>query len=368
VDFEWSEEQEQLRTSLRRFLAEQADVAWVRERWGDSTGLDDSIWPGLVEFGAVGLLIPEEYGGAGLGALEIGVVLEELGRALFPGPVLSSAFVASRLVCEYGTPKQRDAFLPKLARGEIRMCAAIDHGNRACAIGDGPERALTGALRPVLDAAACGTWIVPATRGDELGLYLVDACAPAARATPFGQVDGTRRLFDIELCAARADVLVEGARAAAAASEARDLLAIGLAIDAVGAAARALELATAYAKEREQFGRPIGSFQSVQHLLVDMLRAVELVRAAAIYALWSADAAPSGARREAAAVAKAAASELLPGVGASAIQVFGGIGFTWEMDIHLYDKRICSQALLGGDAAHHLETLAASSLDVPPTS
>jgi alkylation response protein AidB-like acyl-CoA dehydrogenase len=363
VDFEWTEEQELLRENVRRFMEENASIDFVRAQWDDPAGVTAALWSKLSDLGVTGLLIPEAYAGAGLGVLDMGVVLEELGRVIHPGPFLSSALVATRLLIAAGSEKDRAAWLPRLAGGAARVAVALENGDDAIrATRTGEVWQLCGDLGPVMDAAACDALLVPAQVDAVSRIFLLECEAPSVGLTPFGQVDGTRRLFHVALEQAPAQLVGE-ADASEALAEARDLLAIGLVADAVGAADRALELSTAYASEREQFGRPIGSFQSLQHLMVDMLQSIELVRAAVIHALWTADAAPPAERAHAASIAKAFAAEALPGVGASAIQVFGGLGFTWEMDIHLFDKRLCSQALLGGDGAHHLERLAMQVLD-----
>ncbi len=363
MNFEWTEEQELLRESVRRFIDENAPIDFVRAQWDEPAGVTAAVWSGLADLGATGLLVPEKFGGAGLGVLDMGVVLEELGRVVHPGPFLSSALLATRLLLAAGSDADRAAWLPRLAEGKARASVALDNGDDAVrGVVDGGRWQLSGRLGPVMDAAGCDAILVPAQVDGSARVFLVERAAPGVSITPLGQVDGTRRLFHIALEQAPAQLLGD-CSASEAIAEARDLLAIGLVADAVGAAARALELAVAYASERKQFGRPIGSFQSVQHLLVDMLQDVELTRAAVIHALWCADAATPAERAHAASIAKAFAAEALPGVGKSAIQVFGGLGFTWEMDIHLFDKRLCSQALLGGDATHHLEVLATHVLD-----
>jgi len=364
VDFEWSEEQEQLRESVRRFLETHADPARVRAWWEDPHGAPDEVWKGLCELGLPGLLVAEAHGGAGLGMLEAGVVLEELGRALHPGPFLASSVVATRLVAASVDGSQRAAWLSALASGSLRLAVALDAGAEPLrAVRDGARWRVSGEPGPVSDAAAAEAWLVPAEADGEVALFRVERGAAGAACERWDSVDGTRRLFRLALDGAPAERLAGDATQAL--EEARDLHAIALAADAVGAAGRALELSVDYAREREQFGRPIGSFQSLQHVLVDMLQDLELVRAATIHALWAADAAPPAERREAAAVAKAAAAEAFPRLGRAAIQVHGGIGFTWETDIHLFDKRLCSQALLGGGAALHLETLARAAIDRP---
>jgi alkylation response protein AidB-like acyl-CoA dehydrogenase len=333
MNFEWSAEQEELRANVRRFLAE-------------------SEGKGLAELGLPGLLVPEPLGGAGLGMLELGVVLEETGRALHPGPFLASALGATKLLLGAATPAEQREWLPALARGE----------RRAAALGLGPgepfrERGgrLSGVEPFALEAGDAELLLVAAGGA----VFALDARAEGVRIEPADSLDPTRRLFRVALDDAAARRL-GGSDARGAISAAADALAAGLVADGVGAADRALELAVEYAKQREQFGRPIGSFQAVQHLLVDMLQDVELARAAAYHALWAQDEAEPTERARATAIAKAFASEALPRVGASALQVFGGIGYTVEMSVHLYYRRLLSLSLLHGDASHHLERLASA--------
>jgi alkylation response protein AidB-like acyl-CoA dehydrogenase len=334
VNLEWTAEQEELRASVRRFLAEQG------------TGAK------LSELGLFGLLVPEALGGAGLGMLELGVVLEEAGRALHAGPFVASALGATRLLLAAATPAEQRELLPPLAAGE----------RRAAVVGLAPggafhERAgrLSGSEAFALEAGGAD-WLLVAADG---ALFVVEAGAPGLRCEPAESLDLTRSLARVTLDATPAQRLGSG-DARAALAGAADALAVGLVADGVGAAARALERAVEHAKQREQFGRPIGSFQAVQHLLVDMLQDVELARAAAAFALWAQAAAPAAESARASALAKAFASEALPRVGAGAIQVFGGIGVTFELDAHRYYRRLLSLSLLYGDAAHHLERIAAA--------
>ena len=332
MNFEFSAEQEELRANVRRFLAERGVAA------------------PLAELGLAGLLVPEALGGAGLGMLEMGVVLEECGRALHGGPFVGSALGATRLLLAAATPAEQRELLPALVAGE----------RRAAVLGLAPGVSMREAgarlsgVEPFALEAGGADWLLVAVGG---ALFLTDAHAPGVRIEPAESLDPTRRLFRVTLDAAPARRL-GGADASAAIDSARDALTVGLVADGVGAAARALERALDYARQREQFGRPIGSFQAVQHLLVDMLQDVELVRAAAYYALWVQDAAPPAERARATALAKAFGSEALPRVGATAIQVFGGIGFTAELDIHLYYRRLVSLSLLYGAAGHQLERIA----------
>jgi len=337
----------------------------VRKQLDEPSGFDPSIWQGLAELGLPGLLVPEALGGAGLGLLELGVALEELGRALHTGPLLGSALGATRLLLDVASPAEQRDLLPALASGAQRACVALfEPGSRGA--WDAPATALRGGRlfgvkEPVLDAAAADLLLVVAREG----VLAVEAKAPGVRLARLESLDPTRQLFRVSLDGAPARRLGSG-DARDAVADAADALAVGLVADGLGAAGRALELALAHAKLRQQFGRPIGSFQALQHLLVDALQDVELTRASLYHALWAQDAAPEPERRSAAALVKAHASEALPRVGATAIQVFGGTGFTFEMDVHLYYRRCLSLSLLHGDAGHHLEQLARHALDTEP--
>jgi alkylation response protein AidB-like acyl-CoA dehydrogenase len=372
LDFEFTAEQQQLRDNVRRFLEEAAPIAWVRERLDDDRGTTDAVWAGLVLQGLPGLLVPEAYGGAALGAVEMGVVLEEMGRAVHPGPFLASAVGATRLIVAAGSEAQRKELLPALADGSrVAALGVHEPGSRygwsrpathAREAGGGWR--VSGRKSQVL-GGACADWLlVTATSDSGLACFVVERDAPGVEATPEPTVDGTRNQATLLLRETPARRLAVR-HPLEALSLVADALAIGLCADGLGAASRALELSVAYANEREQFGVPIGSFQAVKHLLVDMLRDVELARAGTYYALWALDAAAPHEQHRAAAMAKAFASETLPRIGADAIQIFGGVGFTWEYDIHLYYKRLLSLRHCWGDAGVHLEELARMVVDGP---
>jgi alkylation response protein AidB-like acyl-CoA dehydrogenase len=226
----------------------------------------------------------------------------------------------------------------------------------------GEQCELYGTKVHVPDAVAANLLLVTVHDDEGLGVYGVDAGAPGVGVVATPSVDGTRKEGTVRLDGARGWRLGSG-DATGVVAEVVDRLAVAAVVDGVGAAARALELAVDYAKERVQFDRPIGSFQAVQHLCADMLRAVELARAGAYYACWAADAADAQEHHRAATMAKAFASDELYRVGASAVQVFAGIGFTWEHDIHLFLKRLMSLQRVGGGSDEHLDTLAALILD-----
>jgi len=300
VDFEFSSEQEQLRESVRRFLNDRAPISYVRAMYDDPTGTTPDVWKGLADLGA---LDPE------LGMIDVGVVLEEMGRSVHPGPYLST--LAARWA--------------GLDDDSVIATLALD-------------------LAHVPDACASDVVVVP----DGEDLYAVDDFD----VTPVPTPDGTRKVGAVTVNT-RGRKLEEGDLKGAV-----DRWTVGYVVDGVGAASAALELAVAYGHEREQFDRPIGSFQAVQHLCADMLTSLELGRAGAYYGLWAADHEDAAELHRAATMAKAFASDAFFRIGADAIQVFGGIGYTWEHDIHLFYKRLLTLQHTLGSTTDHLEELA----------
>jgi len=373
VDFEFSADQEMLRDSVRRFLADKAPVAYVRDAYeadGSELGRDD-VWTGLRDIGAVGLLVPEEHGGAGMGMVDAAVVLEELGGALCPAPYASSAIGAVSLVLGAGGAREHAFLLPGLADGATVGTVALYEEDaryewRAAQTGaepDGDMFRLRGSKVHVADGAAANLFLVTARDpAGDLGVYAVRGDDEAVDVEPTQSVDGSRKEAAVRLDGAQGWRLGTG-NAIAAVARTLDRLAIAYVVDGVGVAQRALTLAVDYAKERVQFDKPIGSFQAVQHLCADMLRALELGRAAGYYACWAADDAEPDEAHRAAVMAKAFASSAYAQLGGSAIQVFGGIGFTWEHDIHLYYKRLLSLSAALGNASEHLSELAHLAID-----
>ncbi len=367
MDFEFSADQEMLRDSVRRFLSDRAPIGYVRgayERTGEELGRDD-VWGGLRDIGAVGLLVPEERGGAGMGMVDAAVVLEELGRALCPAPYASSAIGAVSLVLGAGAAREHEYLLPGLADGTtIGTIAVFEPGSRyrwrePAAKGriDGETWRLDGSKAHVADAEAANLLLVTARDPDgALGVFAIQR-DDTVHVEPTPTVDGSRKQATVTFDGARAWRLGSG-DASDAVARTLDRLAVAYVVDGVGAAQRALELAVDYAKERIQFDKPIGAFQAVQHLCADMLRALELGRAAGYYACWAADDAEPAEAHRAAVMAKAFASDAYAQLGGTAIQVFGGIGFTWEHDIHLYYKRLLSLSVSLGNTSEHLAELA----------
>jgi acyl-CoA dehydrogenase len=345
---QFSDEHEQLRATVRRFLAERAPLTWVRAGYEAPTHVGgDEQWKGLVELGLPGILVPEEAGGLGLGLVEMGVVLEELGRALHPGPFHASALAATCAVLEVGGPG--DPLLPRLASGEATASLALlepgrRHGwrrpdTRAESTAGGWR--LQGAKAHVLDGATVDellvTAIVPGPHTDgELGLFAVERAAVAA--DPEEVLDGTRKQATVRLDGVAARRVGEG-DAGEALARALDRIRIGTVVEGVGTAQAAFERTLDHARSRIAFGKPIGAFQAVQHLCVAMYKAIEMSRAPAYYGMFADGVLDDAERRRVALIAKTYASDALVRVGNNAIQVHGGVGATWEHDIHLFYKR-----------------------------
>jgi acyl-CoA dehydrogenase len=350
-----------LRDTTRRFLGERCDTTYVRAMLDDVRGTTDEVWQGLAGLGLHGLLVAEEHGGLGLGYTDMAVVLEELGRAVHPGPFASSALAAVTLLNLVDDKDAQADLLPGLADGSTVGTVALtelDGGHdwrrvtaRAERAGDG--WVLHGSKCFVPDGAAADLLLVTAATAEGLGLFAVSSSE--VEVTSLVTVDPSRKQAEIHLDGATAR-RIGGGGVEAVVAAAVDRIMAGLAMDAVGAAQQALELANDYAKVRVQFDRPIGSFQAVQHLLADMLRNVELARAGALHALVAADEVDPADGHRAAVMAKAFASDALYRVTADAIQVFGGIGFSWEHDAHLYYKRaMAMQHAFGGGLEQRAE-------------
>jgi len=349
VNLELTDEQVALRDTTRRFLAEKAPISGhVRELLDDPTGVDEAVWRGLADLGATGLLVPEECGGAGMTMVEAGVVAEELGAALHPGPWLSSAVAAARALTRFAGNSSAATLLAGIVDGStIATVGFLDFENASVEVaGQGDDIVLRGEIDRVPDAAAADTLLVLAEDPAGVGLFALKTGSSGISVTPERGIDQTRKRFRVELDGASAQRLATASPDDVAAVI--DDALIATAADALGAARAVMQLAVEYAKVRKQFGQVIGSFQAVQHLCVDMYETVELARSGVIHALWAADNAAPDERHLAVLRAKAFAGRLAT-VGDTAIQVFGGIGYTWEHDAHLYLKRLLSWSeLLGG--------------------
>ncbi|MCA2301967.1 acyl-CoA/acyl-ACP dehydrogenase [Mycobacterium intracellulare] len=355
MNLELSDEQAALRDTTRRFLAEKASVSdHVRPLLDDPTGTDESVWRGLTGLGVTGLLVPEDCGGSGMTMVEAGIVAEELGAALHPGPWLSTAVAAPRALNLLGANDTAADLLRGIADGTtIAAVCFLDLGNASVTASRRDDGiTLRGEATGVPDAAAADELLVLADDAGDTGLFAVRNGSPGVSIAAQPGIDPTRKQFRVSFDAAPARRLAPvSAHQIAAVID--DVL-IASAADALGAARAVMDLAVGYAKARTQFGQPIGSFQAIQHLCVDMYETVELARSGVIHALWASDAHPgadgqSGGERHVAALRAKAFAGRLATVADTAIQVFGGIGYTWEHDAHLYLKRLLGwSAFLGG--------------------
>ena len=359
MNLELSDEQLALRDTVRRFLAEKASIAGhVRPMLEDPAGTTEVVWRGLADLGTTGLLVPPEYGGAGMTMVEAGIVLEELGAALHPGPWLSSAVTATRALTRFGAEGSKAAELfTRISDGSTIVTVGPLDGLRPTVVTSGDGIALQGEIGSVSDVGAADVLLVLAEDQNGTGLFTVETSTSGIGITPHTGIDQSRKQFRVRLDD------VSAHRLAAASQDAVEALVddvvVAWAADALGAARAVMDLAVEYAKTRRQFGQPIGAFQAVQHLCVDMYETVELARSGVIHALWAADAADRNERHLAATRAKAFAGRLAT-VGDTAIQVFGGIGFTWEHHAHLYLKRLLSWNAFLGAPDRYLEELGAT--------
>ncbi len=347
MKLEPTDEQVALRDTVRRFLVERAPISGhVRKLLDDPTGTTEAVWRGLADLGTTGVLVPLEYGGAGMTMVEAGVVAEELGAALHPGPWLSSAVAAPCALTRLGAESATE-LLTGIADGTTIAALGPLESNDAAVVA--VERDADVALRgeaAISDAAAANVLLVLAEYRGGTGLFAVKTESPGISMTAERGIDQTRKRFRVTFDDVIAQRLATPSPDAVTALV--DDVLIATAADALGAAQAVMDLAVEYAKVRKQFGQAIGSFQAIQHLCVDMYETVELARSGVIHALWAADNADADERHLSALRAKAFAGRLAT-VGDTAIQVFGGIGYTWEHDAHLYLKRLLSwSALLGG--------------------
>jgi len=356
MNLELTDEQVALRDTVRSFLAEKASIAGhVRPLLDDATGTSQAVWRGLADLGTTGLLVPAEYDGAGMTMVEAGIVSEELGAALHPGPWLSTAVAAIRALTRFGVDSAVAAPLfTGIADGSTTATVGPLEGARPSVVELGDDAGLRGEIDGVWDAAAADVILVLAEERGSTGLFAVQTSAPGVDITPKTGIDQTRKQFRVVFNDTPAQLL---ATAAPDAVEALiDDVVIAWAADALGAARAILNLVVEYAKVRNQFGQPIGAFQAVQHLCVDMYETVELARSGVIHALWAADAGNRD-ERHAAAMRTKAFSGRLATVADTGIQVFGGIGYTWEHDAHLYLKRLLSWSTFNGGSDRYLVQL-----------
>lgn len=368
MNFAFSEEQEFLRETARRFLEDKCPSEKTRALMATGEGFDAAMWSEMAGLGWQSMAIPEEYGGAGFGFLETSVLLEEMGRVLLPAPFISTVILGANLVLAAGSEPQKQSVLPAVAEGTMRLALAStepsgrwdEMGITMEAQADGAGYRLSGTKSFVLDGHTADLLIVAARTEQGVTLFLVPAGSAGIERRVLESMDQTRKLAEVTFTNVSVPVdavlgpvgggwpvLESGYRIAA----------VALAVEAVGGAQKVMEMAVEYAKARIQFGRPIGSFQAIKHKCADMLVGVESAKSAAYYAAWAVsegnDEVPVVAP-----LAKSYCTEQFFSAAAENIQIHGGIGFTWEHDAHLYFKRAKSSEILFGDPAFHRSLLA----------
>jgi alkylation response protein AidB-like acyl-CoA dehydrogenase len=357
--FDLTDEQQAIKSTAHDFLASRFKSERIREIAGSESGFDEAGWKEMAELGWAGLALPQEWGGQGLGTVDLAVLFEEMGYALVPSPLLSNT-IAGLALSVGGSDEQKERWLRPLAAGELRGTPAlIDAGGPAepmkfsmVAGGDGEGAVLSGKKTLVLDAGSADFFLVATTDG---GRHVVEKAAEGVTVTAEESIDPTRRLFTISFDGVRPEATLPASGDAYHPVFHRACVA--LAAESTGLAQRALEMSVAYAQDRRQFGRPIGAYQAVSHRCAQMLLETENSRSAVYGAAWAADAEPESLPL-AASMAKAYSSDAGWRVPDAAIQVHGGIGFTWEHDLHFFLKRGRANAAMFGDAKWHREQIA----------
>ncbi len=372
--FAFNEEQEALRAAARSFLQDHSGSAQVRAAMESDAGYDPEVWRRLsAELGWTAIIIPETYGGAGLGYVELIALLEEMGGALLCAPFFSSVCLAANALLIGGTEEQKQTHLPGIAAGDtLATLACTEPNGRWDAAGiatiarqDGGNFVLNGTKRFVLDGHAAELFIVAARRAgtqgaDGISLFLVPVGAAGLNRRPLPTMDQTRKQAEVTL----SDVHVPASALVGEEGDGwrilrrvLDLAAIALSAEQVGGAQRCLDMSVEYAKQRIQFGRPIGSFQAIKHKCANMLLRAESARSASYYAAWAA-AVNDPELPVLASLAKAYCSDAYFSCAAESVQIHGGVGFTWEYDVHLYFKRAKSSEVFLGDPSYHRELVA----------
>jgi alkylation response protein AidB-like acyl-CoA dehydrogenase len=362
VELEFTAEQEELRDSVRAVLGGECPLSLARSVVEDGVR-PDALWKTMVDLGWPALTIPDDHGGIGLGMVEAGIVCEELGRQIAPGPWIPTVTQFAAVVAECGSPAQQADWLGRVAAGEVTGTLAVAEASGSFSPGDAEAAArpsagtveLSGRKRFVLEGDHVDA-IAVTVRADDGSPAVVVVPGGAAQAEPIDAIDQSRSLVDLVLDGVRVEsdaVLAAPERLDRALEQAT----VGLALEMVGTSQQIFDVTLDYAKQREQFGVPIGSFQAVKHKLADMYIALERARATAYFAALTI-AEDDERRAVATSVAKAAAGDCQRLMAKEGIQLHGGIGFTWEHDMHLLVKRLKGTEPLFGNAAWHRQRIA----------
>ena len=365
MEFDLTDTQKLFKSSARELFAQECSPQQVREMIEKNEPYSDRLWGKLVEQGWTGLIFSEDDGGLGLGMVEMAVAFEEMGRALGPGAFLSTTALAGSLVQSVGPGEQRQRLLQAISEGSAKATVALLEQSarwdldavalRATEAADGIR--LSGKKLFVSDAEVADYIFVAARIGSDLAVVVVDKNAQGVDVNAMPAIDATRRLCEVSFNDAQAELLMKGEAARQALEHAIDVATLALAAEMVGGMNWVMDASVEYAKTRKQFGKPIGQFQAVQHHCANMLLMTESARSAVYYAAWVMGNVPEQAPL-AVSMAKAYASDAYRDVGNLGIQVHGGIGFTWDENIHFYYKRAKASELMFGDASYHRERIA----------
>ncbi|WP_420968352.1 acyl-CoA dehydrogenase family protein [Bradyrhizobium sp. B120] len=365
MNFDFSDEQKQMRDEARKYLAEQCPPKAVREVLDGKAPYDKALWKGLAEMGFLGVAIPEKFGGAGAGHLELCVIAEEMGRALAPVPFSSTVYLAAEAILIAGSDAQKQKWLPKIASGDAIGTLALFEGK-----GNPSPKAinvtanggvLNGVKKPVADGAIADFAVVAARTGSsgresDISLFIVDLKAGGVEVKSLTNIDLTRGQAEITFKDAKAEPLGAAGEGWSVITQVLDRAAVLMAFEQVGGADRALEMGRDYALDRIAFGRPIGSFQAVKHMLADMYVSATLARSNCYYGAWALST-NAGELPEAAAAARISATQAFQHCAKNNIQVHGGMGFTWEFDCHMYYRRANAVALGLGSLSYWEDAL-----------
>ena len=368
MEFELNETQKLFKDSARELFAAECPPAAVREMIERGEPYSESLWKKLVEQGWTGLILPEQYGGTGLGTVEMAIAFEEMGRALVPGPFLSTVALSGSLIEKACSTPYRTKLLGAISEGKSKATVALLEDSASWNLDAVALRAtptaggvkLNGKKLFVSDAAVSNVIITAARQGSDIVLAFVDSASPGISTKAMPGLDQTRLLYEVKfdnVTVAADDVTSDAAAARAALEHALDVASLAVSAEMVGGMQWILETTVEYAKTRKQFGKPIGAFQSVQHHCANILLMTESARSAVYYAAWLMNDRPDEAAL-AVSVAKAYASDSYREVGNLGIQVHGGVGFTWDENLHFYYKRAKASELMFGDATFHRERIA----------
>jgi alkylation response protein AidB-like acyl-CoA dehydrogenase len=365
MNFDFSDDQKQLRDTARKFLAEKCPPKAVRAVIDGKAPYDRDLWKGLAELGFLGVAIPEEYGGTGAGHLELCVIAEEMGRALAPVPFSSTVYLAAEALLIAGSEAQKKKWLPLIASGEAIGTLALFEGKgnpspQAIKLA-ASNGSLNGTKKPVADGTIANFAIVAARTGSagrdtDISLFLVDMKAGGVEAKALSNIDPSHGQAEVTFKNCKAEPLGAAGEGWSIISQVLDRAAVLLAFEQVGGADRALEMGRDYALDRIAFGRPIGSFQAIKHMLADMYVSATLARSNCYYGAWALST-NAGELPEAAAAARISATQAFQHCAKNNIQVHGGMGFTWEFDCHLYYRRANATALSLGSMSYWEDAL-----------